>query len=1546
MAGASLRELDEAVVQVQSALEQRLRAILTGSLVTLTVGATSEPGWGRILDNWVWAHPVKLSIDIAGQQGTAQVLWPALWDASAPCPDANIRLGTHRGFYLGRPLAINTPVALRPGVHAIARSTGPQWRVDAVISPEFGPTYRVGSAETTNGAKAECTIFSIETSLGLITTGLGKTRYLTHATRKKISQAWGSETTDQISAEGIEHWLGRSLSAARSGTTRIWRASAEANRLMTPHDIVADALHTGISRMLSTDRVRRRRLGPDSDKLTLADYIMSMIARGAQGALLDLAAGRNGLGGVLTDPGIGTTLARVESGTRVTFIGYRGLSPKLRGRADLRDLTPDWRNQLCPVQTPESTDVGLVRFRTTGTFDEMAGEWSDVSASAALIPFLNHDDPARASIGSKNLKQALPVSGAEPPLVATGWEAKLAAEAGVAQAAAAGEVTAINHDTIELSTRQGSASVSFGSPWNPRSGPDPTWHVLVAVGDRVTRGQLLAHSPDVRRSDSGDAQLSLGVNALVALTPFHGLNYEDGIVVSQALADRMTSVHLQRVDENIDRGDVVTAIGNFTPGVGGHLKAGDPVVQIERPGTSTRTVVSPSDGEYLGCWRDQRRGTVSFLIRLIRTLEIGDKLSNRHQGKGVVSVILPTDQMPHLPDGHCIDAILNPLGVLRRLNLGQLWEMHAGLPVLLNSGPQIIVSRRVDDPSAIAAACNAVGAQDGRLPLLMPDGTALGGSAGVVVGPQYLMKLNHLASDKLSVRGGDHARSRRNGQPTQHASYRAGRRSGAAQRLGEMEVWALEAAGAEVIVFDAMRHRAGLEEDEVALARPSLRSVAAHLRSAGLEVTAPPGSRKLTSAKYRDIAALQVSLADDDLRTLDHELSAQSQTAINTFVPGAPKSADPAHHPLHREDLHGQRGSRDRETVQWAIDLPEPVPHPWRRTGWPALPDLECLPILPPAYRAPGLDPLDRRYQRVAELAAELRLAAADPTKDVAAQAARSALHETVDAVLGRPGDDVDPQTILGRLHGKRGLLRRWLLGQSTLYSGRSVLVPDPSRDPQSVGVPDQIAIRLGIKEHGSAYEDVVFLNRQPTLHPYNVVALRAEPVPGSALRVHPMIIGAIAGDFDGDTAAIHRPVRSEARETAWHQLSPAANLRSAAAGGLLSKTDLDISLGLHLLSTTAEGRRRLTALLEAPVTGPLTGRELVELIDRRVRAIDDPQMAIQTIAQIEHSGWQAATGWSIGALELIREGADGVLGQARAAGAAGKDSGISQLLNRRGSVPGGNPHLPVRDVHGNFLLGLTDDDYFATSPGSLAGLGEKKLTTPHAGALTKTLVEIADPVTIVGDCCGIPTDLASPLTCLGTTTICRTCYGPDRATGTPLRDGRRVGVLAATLIGERSTQLSMKSFHGGGGASSLGGGIGELRAVFGNGRDLVFGKAGTLHAWLLSQSGLGKPDQRSALLEPVVTRAVNILNGAVDRIHVEVIMRQLIDTAEMLSREPDPEGAGPFTSLAQSAEARGRSGLERATGRGNIRHVIAAAVSTAETPGSLRTLLVSGGLR
>lgn len=234
---------------------------------------------------------------------------------------------------------------------------------------------------------------------------------------------------------------------------------------------------------------------------------------------------------------------------------------------------------------------------------------------------------------------------------------------------------------------------------------------------------------------------------------------------------------------------------------------------------------------------------------------------------------------------------------------------------------------------------------------------------------------------------------------------------------------------------------------------------------------------------------------------------------------------------------------------------------------------------------------------------------------------------------------------------------------------------------------------------------------------------------------------------------------------------------------------------------------------------------------------------------------------------------------EAVAADVGGKASARQQLLVRRGEVKGAHPGNATPDVADNFLFGLRTDDYFGTAPGAIASLAVKKLMTPEAGALTKTLVEIADPVAISSDACRLHSDPAfkdvekSPLTCVAEAGICQACYGLDPGTERAPVLGARVGVLAATLIGERSTELSMKAFHGGGsGGSAVEGSIDELQAVFGQGtsKGLAFTKRRTpksLEDFLNHVDPLPQPPVLAADEEPSLTadEEARLIDGVKD---------------------------------------------------------------------------------
>lgn len=1460
-----------------------LRALLAARApgASLTADLSDRPDWGKLAGEWLWARTLDITIEAAdGSSASGELDWPDVCDDTTGSDGA----GSHRGFYVGGPLDVGTGMRLTPGWHAFQGAGG---QVRLVVSPDLGPDLALDGGD-------------VPRAIASAAAAPDRFRY---------------PDDDAVA-----------IAAALDGfVTRPRRLARSELREVGPADIVAELVFaTALARVGRTAESTR-------SKLTAAEVLCAELEAASVIACRWLRSGGAGSGALVGRSTQPMTLARLEASQRVSFIGFRGLWSKLRGRADLRDLDPSWRGTLCPVQTPESTDVGLVRYRAVGdgpvrehADEALVAEWGDLSASAALIPYVNHDEPARASIGSKNLKQALPVAGAEPPLVATGWEGPVAETAGVARASAPGVVESVGPDAVVVRGVTGRKQVTpYGVRDPGSSGPVGTWTVTVAVGDRVRRGTLLAHAPDVVLVD-GEPVLALGVNALVALTPYRGMTYEDAIVVSESLAARLETRRTLLVTERLRPGDAFMAVADLLPGIGGDVDAGDTLYRVVPQKGEPVTVRAPEAGRVLGVGPDPTRGIGWARLEVVRPLAVGDKLSNRHQGKGCVSLVLPDDEMPRLPDGRPVDAVLNPLGVLRRLNIGQLWEMHAGLPSYLSGGDPVIAGRVVASPEEVARACAEVGLPRGRAVLSNPDGTRLGGEAGVVVGPQYLMRLNHLPDDKLSVRGSDLTTSARNGQPSRTTRFRGGVKIGAAQRFGEMEIWALRAAGADEVLADALLERAARPDTDRGV-RPSLAAVDAHLRAAGLALVDSASGAPVTAVDALEVRSVDCVTLDGAMPALpDWERADRWRPAPADLMDLVQReSRQPDEDPLYSKASFGP-GSGGPRGAWYAIPLPAPVPHPWRRPSWPALPDLTQVVVLPPAYRFAGADPLDRRYRMlitvVRRLAAQERL---EP-RDLAL------LRRRVWSILGSPRV-ADTDSILGRLTGKQGLLRRSLLGQSVIRSARGVLVPDLTLAPDEVGLPQAVVEALGVEPDGT-FGDVVILNRQPSLHPYNLVALRGRPREGAAVRVHPMLLGQISGDFDGDTVAVHRPIRASARANAWRTLSLSENLRSSAAGAPLAKSDLDIALGWTLMRRTEPGRQELVATAGGDAGG--------DLVDEALRHAESPTDAVRRVDRLERAGFGAATGWSIGALDLLFDGRDGVLAEAIEAGAAGKPSGQAQLLERRGQVPGADPAVPVADVDGCFLTGLSNDDWFATAPGSLAGLAEKKLMSPHAGALTKLMVDIADEVVCQPGACGTSDELRSPLTCSSAGGPCQACYGADPATGLPPEPGRAVGVLAALLIGERSTQLSMKVFHGGSGkAGELSKGVNDLRALMGRGSTVIEpgGEPETLGDYL-SRCDLSGPGQVRDALRPVADRTVQLLGDKVDQVHVEVLLRCLVDAFG--SSEPG--------ALADAAARRGRTPLDRATSRGNISTLVAQAALGERAGGTgptARTRLLTGGM-
>ncbi len=494
-----------------------------------------------------------------------------------------------------------------------------------------------------------------------------------------------------------------------------------------------------------------------------------------------------------------------------------------------------------------------------------------VSVATALIPFLEHDDANRALMGSNMQRQAVPLIRAEAPLVGTGMEYRAAVDAGdVVVAKAAGAVTEVSADYIEVMEDDGHyETYRLAKFRRSNQGTCVNQRPTVAEGDRVEQGAPIADGPS-----TDTAEMALGRNLLVAYMPWEGHNYEDAIILSQRLVqeDVLTSIHIEEHevdarDTKLGPEEITRDIPNVSDEmladldergiirIGAEVVPGDILVGKVTPkgeteltpeerllraifGEKAREVRDTSlkvkhgeSGIVIGVRvfdredDDELPPGVNQLIRVYvaqkRKISDGDKLAGRHGNKGVISKILPAEDMPFLEDGTPVDIILNPLGVPGRMNIGQVLETHLGwvakngweidgndtdwkqrlTEIGMTEAPgdtlvatPVFDGAREDEISGLLASTRPN--RDGER-MVKGDGKALlfDGRTGepfpapVSVGYTYIIKLNHLVDDKIHARStGPYSMITQ--QPL------GGKAQFGGQRFGEMEVWALEAYGA------------------------------------------------------------------------------------------------------------------------------------------------------------------------------------------------------------------------------------------------------------------------------------------------------------------------------------------------------------------------------------------------------------------------------------------------------------------------------------------------------------------------------------------------------------------------------------------------------------------------------------------------------------------------------------------------------------------------------------------------------------------------------
>lgn len=604
-------------------------------------------------------------------------------------------------------------------------------------------------------------------------------------------------------------------------------------------------------------------------------------------------------------------LSELTHKRRVSALGPGGLSRERAG-FEVRDVHYTHYGRLCPIESPEGPNIGLISALTSfaiineygfvetpyrvvdskthkvtdevkylsaedeegariaqasekvdknGNFvakkikvrhlddiEEVSPEMVDyvdvspkqlVSVGAAMIPFLEHDDAHRALMGANMQRQAVPLLVPESPIVGTGIEYRAAKDSGIMQIANSnGTISKVTGDEIVLKTEKGELETYHLRKFKRTNGGTCiNQRPIVVKGEKVKAGDVIADGPS---TDKGE--MALGKNVLIAFATWEGYNYEDAVLISERLVkeDVYTSIHIEEYDcecrdtklgpeeitrdiPNVGEDSLKDLDENGIIRIGAEVRPGDILVGKVTPKgetelTAEERLLRAIFGEKAREVRDTslrvphgEEGTivdvkiftrdnsdelapgVNQVIRCYiaqkRKISVGDKMAGRHGNKGVVSRILPVEDMPFMPDGTPVDIVLNPLGVPSRMNLGQVLEVHLGAAARELGWK---VATPVFD-GATEEEITELLEQSGRT----PDGkvTLYDGRTGekfdhpVTVGVMYMLKLHHLVDDKI------HARST---GPYSLVTQQplGGKAQFGGQRFGEMEVWALEAYGA------------------------------------------------------------------------------------------------------------------------------------------------------------------------------------------------------------------------------------------------------------------------------------------------------------------------------------------------------------------------------------------------------------------------------------------------------------------------------------------------------------------------------------------------------------------------------------------------------------------------------------------------------------------------------------------------------------------------------------------------------------------------------
>ena len=710
-------------------------------------------------------------------------------------------------------------------------------------------------------------------------------------------------------------------------------------------------------------------------------------------------------------------LSELTHKRRLSALGPGGLS-RDRASFEVRDVHYTHYGRMCPIETPEGPNIGLISYLATfakinkygfietpfrkvengkvldevrymtadeeddyvvaqanepldengqfvnkkvkaryhDSFQEVEASKADymdvspkmvVSVATAMIPFLENDDTNRALMGSNMQKQAVPLLKPENPFVATGMEYKAAVDSGVVVLAKRdGVVTFVDADTIKVRAKNGEIDeynlIKF---LRSNHGTCINQKPVVKVGEEITEKQVIADGPA-----TSNGEISLGRNALIGFMTWEGYNYEDAVLINERLVrdDIYTSIHIEeyeiecrdtklgpeeitrdipnvgedalkdldergiiRIGAEVTSGDIL--VGKVTPKGETELTAEErllraifgekarevrdtslrvphgeygTIVDVKVFDRSNSSELSPGVNQVIRCYIAQKR-----------KISVGDKMAGRHGNKGVVSRILPSEDMPFLPDGTPLDIVLNPLGVPSRMNIGQVLEVHLGYAAKALGWhictPVFDGAHEEDIRNCFALAEDATKNGDyqykdtaaldfSRIPLTQDAKTQLfDGRTGepfdnpVTVGYMYYLKLHHLVDDKI------HARST---GPYSLVTQQplGGKAQFGGQRFGEMEVWALEAYGAAYTLQEILT----VKSDDVVGRVKTYESI---VKGQNIPKAGVPESFRVLIKELQSLG-LDIKVLDKDNEEIDMKQTFEEDDDIGLGTPAIPEN--------------------------------------------------------------------------------------------------------------------------------------------------------------------------------------------------------------------------------------------------------------------------------------------------------------------------------------------------------------------------------------------------------------------------------------------------------------------------------------------------------------------------------------------------------------------------------------------------------------------------------------------------------------------------------